>query len=79
MNSRELAKPNSIINLSLSTGSLDLAAGSKNSGALAIEIQNLDKLESVLKMVTGREMLRPPFPEKIFFFKVLRIKLMTLA
>lgn len=75
----ELAIPNSIINFSLSTGSFDLAAGSKNSGALAIEIQNLDKFESVLKTVTGREMLRPPLPEKMFFFKVLRMKLITLS
>jgi len=44
-----------------------------------MDVQNLDKFESVLKMVTGREMLSPPLPEKRFFFKVLSIKDITLS
>ena len=66
-------------NRNLSIGSLDLAAGSRNYGALLIAVQNLYRFVSVVKMVTGREMFKPPLPENIFFFRVLRIKEMTLS
>jgi hypothetical protein len=77
-NSKELVKPKIITSFILSRGLFDLAAFYKYYGASDNDHDNLERYESQLNIVTGRDILSD-FPEKIFFLSLIIIKERTLS